>query len=161
MVRVLIAVGVVVVALVVAAVLRRRQSVAAPTRDGYPVPAQLDRNDFAGLAGPAPWLLVVFSSSTCATCADVIRKAEVLRSAQVGIADVDYHAHRDLHAKYAVEAVPMVLVADSQGVVRTSVVGPVTATDLWAAVAEVRQPGSTPSGIAGHCQTERSHSARE
>ncbi len=35
-------------------------------------------------------------------------------------------------------------VADATGVVRASFLGPVTATDLWAAVAEAREPGSTP-----------------
>jgi len=34
--------------------------------------------------------------------------------------------------------VPSVIVADRDGVVRASFVGPVTAADLWAAVAEVR-----------------------
>jgi hypothetical protein len=33
-----------------------------------------------------------------------------------------------------------------------SFLGPMTATDLWAAVAEAREPGSTPGG--GHCQRD-------
>jgi hypothetical protein len=37
-------------------------------------------------------------------------------------------------------------VADAEGAVRASFVGPATATDLWAAVAELRDPGSVPPG---------------
>ena len=40
------------------------------------------------------------------------------------------------------QAVPMILVADRDGVVQASFVGPPGATDLWAAVAEVRDPGA-------------------
>jgi len=36
--------------------------------------------------------------------------------------------------------VPLVLIVDAEGVVRRDFLGPVTATDLWAAVAEVRNP---------------------
>ena len=63
----------------------------------------------------------------------------MLSSADVDVVDVEYGEHRDLHAKYRIDGVPIVAVADARGVVRTSFVGPVTATDLWAAVAEVRQ----------------------
>ena len=37
-----------------------------------------------------------------------------------------------------------ILIVDGDGVVRATFIGPVTATDLWAAVAEAREPGSTP-----------------
>jgi hypothetical protein len=39
-----------------------RQRPAAPPRDAYSVPRQLDRADFA--RPDAPWLVVLFSSST-------------------------------------------------------------------------------------------------
>ena len=45
------------------------------------------------------------------------------------------------------DAVPTIVVADEQGVVRASFVGPPSATDLWAAVAKARDPdedGTTP-----------------
>ncbi len=148
MTQVIVAAAAVVVALVVATVLRRRQAPAAPTQPAYRAPVQLDRADFVA---SEPWLLVLFSSSTCAACADMKRKAQVLASHQVGVVEAEFNADRTLHAKYAVDAVPMVVVADQAGVVRASFIGPVTATDLWAAVAEVRQPGSTPSGVDGHC----------
>jgi hypothetical protein len=145
--QVLIAVGVVVVALAVGAVLRRRRTVDAPTQPTYATPRQIDRSDFAGI--DAPWLVAVFSSAGCVTCADVVAKAEVLRCSQVGVVDVEYSAAPALHRKYHVDAVPIAVVADRDGVVRASFVGPMSATDLWAAVAEVRDPGSSPEPQLG------------
>ena len=63
--------------------------------------------------------------------------------------EAEFNADRTLHAKYAVDAVPMVVVADQAGVVRASFIGPVTATDLWAAVAEAREPGASPEPELG------------
>jgi thioredoxin-like negative regulator of GroEL len=104
------------------------------------VPVQLDRSDFA--QPEVEWLVTVFSSATCATCIDVVAKAEALATAQVAVVNVEYPEHKDLHDRYGIDAVPTVVVADAQGVVRGSFIGPVTATDLWAGVAEMRQPGS-------------------
>lgn len=146
MVQVFIASAVVAVAVVAGLVLRRRQQVAAPTQVHQAMPAQLDRADFAATQ---PWLVVVFSSASCHTCADVVRKAEVLESAGVGVVDVEFTANRQLHLKYRIDAVPIVVVADDQGVVHAGFVGLVTATDLWAAVAEARQPGSSPEPELG------------
>ena len=94
-------------------------------------------------------VVVVFSSSTCHTCADVVAKSKVLACDDVGVYDAEYTAHKDLHRKYAVEAVPLIAVADADGVVHAGFAGPVTATDLWAAVAEVRNPGSSPEPHLG------------
>ena len=134
--QVVVAVAVVVVAVGVGLLLRRRQQVAAPTQPSRAIPAQLDRADFA--AGEQ-WLVAVFSSATCNTCADVVRKAEVLRSADVGVVEVEYASARELHRKYDIQAVPMVAIADSEGVVRAGFAGPVTAEDLWGALADVRE----------------------
>jgi hypothetical protein len=146
--QVLIAVGVVLVALGVGAVLRSRRTVDAPTQPVYAAPAQIDRADFA--APGTPWLVAVFSSATCTTCADVVGKAKVLACAEVAVVDVEYSESAALHRKYHVDAVPIAVVADHAGVVRASFVGPMTATDLWAAVAEVRHPGSSPEPHLGH-----------
>ena len=56
----------------------------------------------------------------------------------------------DLHERYAIDAVPCIVVADEAGVVRASFIGVPTATDLWAAVAEAREPGSSPEPHLGH-----------
>jgi thioredoxin-like negative regulator of GroEL len=116
---------------------RRWGRVDAPTQSRGVVPDQLDRRDFPH-AGHE-WLLVVFSSATCDTCADTVRKAQVLASDAVAVVDVEWSANRELHGRYGIDAVPIVVVADRQGVVRKSFVGPVSASDLWSAVAEVRE----------------------
>ena len=74
---VVLVVVVVVVALVVAEVVRRRRP-DAPTQPPavYEAPAQLDRSDFPG--GDRPWLVAVFTSATCSTCAAAIARASVL-----------------------------------------------------------------------------------
>ncbi|MEZ5139849.1 MAG: hypothetical protein R2711_14115 [Acidimicrobiales bacterium] len=82
-------------------------------------------------------------------CADVREKAAALASDEVAVVELDAVAQRDLHERYGIDAVPMVLVADAGGIVRRDFVGPVTATDLWAAVAELREPGSVPPGCDG------------
>ena len=63
----------------------------------------------------------------------------MLRCSQVGVVDVEYPTATALHRKYNVDAVPMAVIADHDGVVRASFIGPISATDLWAAVAEVRR----------------------
>lgn len=146
MVQLIVAGVVVVVAVVAGLVLRSRQQTQAPTQPSHAVPAQLDRADFEATS---PWLVAVFSSATCTTCADVVRKAEVLRSRDVAVVDVEFTANKALHRKYDIQAVPMVAIADAQGVVVAGFAGPVTATDLWAAVAEARQPGTSPEPDLG------------
>jgi thioredoxin-related protein len=133
-------IGAIVVALAIAVglVLRRRQVVDVPTQPVFEAPAQLDRADFP-VAGQDRWLVVAFTSATCTTCADVARKAAVLESRHVAVVDVEYGAHRELHAKYGIDGVPIVVIADQDGVVRKSFVGPMSATDLWAAVATARE----------------------
>jgi hypothetical protein len=140
--QLLIAAAVLVVALAVGGVLRRRSAVDAPTQPAFSAPVQLDRADFVD--GGAPWLVAVFSSASCTVCADVARKARVLACTDVAVVDVEYSADAPLHRKYHIDAVPIVVIADRFGVVRASFVGPMSATDLWAAVAEARHPGSTP-----------------
>ena len=136
MIQLLVAAGVVAIAVVVGLVLRRRQRVDVPTQVSYDAPTQLDRADFP--EATAQWLVAVFSSASCTSCADVVRKASVLRTEAVDVVDVEYTAAKALHAKYGIEGVPIVVIADSDGVVRKNFIGPVTATDLWAACAEVR-----------------------
>jgi hypothetical protein len=134
--RLAIAVAIAVVAVVVAAVARRRSAPPAPTRTGHTVPGQLDRADFAD--PDKPWLVVEFSSRTCLSCAGTWEKVALLESAEVAVQDVAYQERRDLHDRYGIESVPVVLVADADGVVRSSFVGPPPAADLWAAVAALR-----------------------
>lgn len=148
MTRTFLVVVILAVAVIAAALLRRRVTATdAPTQPAGQVPTQLDRRDFA--RPEAPWLVAVFSSASCHTCADVRAKAAVLECAEVAVDDVEYTARRAVHAKYAIDAVPSLVLADADGVVRASFLGPVTATDLWAAVAEAREPGSSPEPDLG------------
>lgn len=114
---------------------RRRRDV--PTQSVYTTPTQIDRADF--VQPSAQWLVVLFTSATCNTCVDMEAKARVLESPSVAVHFAEFGAQRDLHERYNIQAVPTLLLADSNGVVQQSFVGPVTATDLWAALARVRE----------------------
>lgn len=146
--RLVVALVIVAVVAVVATIVRRRRSPDAPTQRRDVAPTQLDRADFD--RPEAPWLVAVFTSATCAACSSVAAKAAVLACDDVAVHEVEFGADRALHERYGIDAVPTVVVADAQGVVEAAFLGPVTATDLWAAVAELREPGSTPGG--GACQ---------
>ena len=128
-------------AFAVSSVMRRRRP-DAPTQGGFQLPTQVDRADFA--RADAPWLVLLFTSATCDACRDMVGKARVLETRDVAVVEVEYGADRELHRRYSVEAVPSLVIADADGVVRTGFIGPVKAQDLWAAVAECREPGSTP-----------------
>ncbi len=140
MIRLVLAVAIVALASIAADVVRRRRTTDAPTQPAGQIPTQLDRADFGHI--DAPWLIVVFSSSGCSTCADVISKANVARSDDVAVVEVSFPAERLLHERYSIDSVPCLVVADAHGVVQASFLGPVTAADLWATVAEARAPGS-------------------
>lgn len=135
-------------AVAVALVIERRRRPAAPTNVRRTLPGQLDRRDFE--RPEAPWLVAVFTSATCQTCRGVWEKASLLASDAVAVQDVEVTAAPEVHRKYAVDAVPAVVVADGTGVVRAGFLGPVTATDLWATVAEVRAPGTLPAAGCDH-----------
>ena len=126
-----------IVALIVAVLLeRRRKATSGPIRDTYPTPRQLYRADFP--QPRAPWLVALFSSRTCDSCAVMREKVLALASSEVAVCDIEFSERRELHERYSISGVPMVLIADAEGVVRQSFVGPVSATDLWAAVAGIR-----------------------
>ena len=140
--RLLLAAAVVLLAAVIAVVVERRRP-EAPTQGSWTVPAQLDRADFA--RPDAPWLVAVFTAATCHSCAKAVEQAQVLASEAVAVDEAEVTARPDLHRRYHIDAVPIVVVADAEGVVRTSFTGPPSATDLWAAVAGVRDEGGTES----------------
>ena len=145
-VRIVLAVGLIAIACAIAFVLQRRRP-APPPRDVYPVPRQLDRSDFPRAA--TPWLVALFSSTVCDSCDGLPAKLVVLESPEVVTCEIEYHAQPDLHERYGIAGIPTTVVADADGVVRAAFVGAFTATDLWAAVAEARAPGSTPEPELG------------
>ena len=129
-------VGVVVVIALLANLWQRKRQVDAPTQGASEVPSQIDRSDFA--RPDAPWIVLAFTSATCQTCSDIERKVRVLETNSVAIQILEYTAERDLHERYKIDAVPTVLMADANGVVQANFLGPVSATDLWAALVRVR-----------------------
>ena len=129
-------VGVVVVIALLANLWQRKRQVDAPTQGASEVPSQIDRSDFA--RPDAPWIVLAFTSATCQTCSDIERKVRVLETNSVAIQILEYTAQRELHERYKVDAVPTVLMADANGVVQANFLGPVSATDLWAALARAR-----------------------
>lgn len=146
MIRAVIVAVVLVIAVVLNRVLSKR-TVQAPTQADPSMPTQVDRTDF--LEPDKEWLVLAFTSSTCNTCADIERKAEVLKSKSVAVEICEYTAHRELHKKYAIDAVPTLLIADDQGIVRKGFLGPASATDIWAALARVRD--GAPDPHVGDC----------
>lgn len=115
---------------------QRKRQVDAPTQGTSELPTQIDRADF--VRPDAQWIVLAFTSASCTTCADIERKVRVLETNSVAIQILEYTAERALHARYKIDAVPSVLMADSNGVVQANFLGPVTATDMWAALARVR-----------------------
>jgi hypothetical protein len=144
--RVVIAVVLIAVAALVAALLGRRGN-DPPAQDRVEVPRQLDRREFA--RPEAPWLVAVFTSETCDSCARATAKASLFESADVAYEEIPWQTRRDLHDRYRVDNVPLIVVADAEGVVQRSFVGTPSFTDLAVAVAEAREPGSTPHPDVG------------
>ena len=119
----------------------RRRKPDAPSQTTHTVPQQLNRDDF--VSAEKPWLLAVFTSSTCDACQDVATKAKVLASKDVAVQIIEFREMSNLHTRYSIDAVPTTVIADHRGVVQYGVLGPVTATDLWATMARCRDPKSS------------------
>ncbi|MBM3671187.1 MAG: thioredoxin family protein [Actinobacteria bacterium] len=145
-VRLGVAAAVLAIAFLVAWRIRRQRPQATPS-PAMTVPRQLHRADFN--RADAPWLVAYFSSVVCGACKNLGPKVEVLACAEVATHESSYETDRDTHERYSINALPMVLIADREGVVRRAFVGATTATDLWAAVAEVREPGTSPEPTLG------------
>lgn len=138
MIQVAVFVVLVLLAVAVALVAERRRP-APPTRTGYTVPDQLDRADF--VRPDAPWLVVLFSSATCSSCAAAREVVTALEGADVAVQEAEVAAEPALHERYAIDAVPTTVVADADGVVVHHVLGAPAATDAAALRAAVsRRP---------------------
>ena len=140
MARTLIALAVIAGALAVAWLYRRFRP-STPTAPSYSVPTQLERWDFA--QPNTDWLLAVFTSKTCSTCAMVVTAAESLANESLAVQEVEYRRHRDLHQRYGVDAVPLAVLADRSGAVCASLAGPATAAELSALIASVQEQPDT------------------
>ena len=89
---------------------------------GWSIPGHLSREDFN--FRNEPWLVVIFSSESCETCKPVVTEGMKLTSLGVAIQEVTAETNKDLHEKYDIDAVPMLLLVDKFGVVRSSYLGP-------------------------------------
>ncbi|MCY4272132.1 MAG: hypothetical protein OXF00_05760 [bacterium] len=137
MARTLTALAVIAGVLAVAWLVRRLRPATAPAAaPAYSVPAQLARWDFA--QPDAEWLLAVFTSKTCSTCAAVMKAAEGLADESLAVQEVEYRRHGELHRRYTVDAVPLSVLADRSGAVCASLAGPATAEELSALITSVR-----------------------
>ena len=130
--KVLIAIAVMAVGLVVAMIIRRRTESGPAQGKSWTVPVQLHRADF--VLPELPTLIVVFSSATCESCAATWAKVQAHGGGGVAVQDVTYQRDKALHDRYDIDAVPTVVIADSEGVVVASFIGEPSDEDLQKAL---------------------------
>lgn len=130
MISVVVAVVIVIAGIGLAAVIRRRDTGRMAQGPRWSVPAQLERRDFAD--PDAERLVVVFSSDTCDACAHTWDQVNELvePAGDTAVDRVSYQDRSDLHDRYGIDAVPTLLVADREGVVQRSFVGPPDTAEL-------------------------------
>lgn len=133
--RYALALGLLVVAVAIAVVLERRRTPASVPSRRFRVPTHLDRLDFPEPG--VPWLLAVFTSTTCESCRGVLEAVEPLRSPDVAVADIAFQLDRALHTKYEIDAVPAVVAVDAEGEVRASWLGVIDTGELWSTVSDL------------------------
>lgn len=136
MTQIIIVAAVAAVALAIGWYMQRQAPDAPIGIPNHKTPAQLDRQDFT--RPDAPWLVAVFTSATCETCAKVWTSTQLVESDEVAIQNIEAIDDKGLHDRYEITAVPSVVIADAAGVARASFLGPPTSADLWAKLAEVR-----------------------
>ena len=95
---------------------------------GWSIPGHIDRQDFE--FPNDNWLAVVFSSTACKTCEPVVAKSMDLATLGIAVQEVPVETKKHLHKKYAIDAVPMPLLTDKFGVVRSSHLGPIDFEDV-------------------------------
>lgn len=134
--RALLVVALAAGAAAIAALIRSRTRSDPPTRAAWTVPDHLDRREFA--RPDAPWLVAVFSSASCLACRATWEKARALESDSVAVQELEAVAQADLHARYGIDAVPLVVITGRDGTVKASFLGEPPTADLWAAVADLR-----------------------
>lgn len=135
--EIIIVIVVALIALGVGAFMQRRTPDPPVRTTRHVLPKQLDRNDF--VRPDAPWLVAVFTSATCETCAKVWTSTQLVESDHVAIQNISYQEDGELHERYNITAVPSVVVIDESGVNRAEFLGPPTSAELWATLAEVRE----------------------
>lgn len=133
--RLLVLAAVAILAGLVAVVLQKRRP-GGLVATGLSVPGHLNRSDFAGTE--VPWLVLVFSSADCAICAPMVAEAHTLASAGVVVQEVTVESASGLHSRYQIDAVPLFVVADQDGLVRAHHLGPSVPGELGAVLERAR-----------------------
>lgn len=132
MTNVVIAIALGAAALLVAWAVNRRKPKATPAHSGHHVPDHIDRGDF--VRPEAPVLIAVFTSATCASCAAMVATARHVAndvaSDGVVVDEAEVGSRGDVHRRYEIDAVPILVVVDRGGVVRASFAGAVSANEL-------------------------------
>ena len=85
------------------------------------LPIQVDRNDFE--MPVMKWLLVFFSSESCSSCIQVREILSDIPLNSIHIQEVSFPQEKNLHNRYAINSVPIVLIANLEGVVIWSYAG--------------------------------------
>ena len=68
--------------------------------------------------------MAVFTAETCSTCAGVWERALPLGSVEIAVQELEAGRDVVIHERYGIDAVPTLLIADGEGVVRRWFVGP-------------------------------------
>ena len=97
---------------------RRTDSPSVPKSS---LPIQVDRNDFE--MPDMKWLLVFFSSESCSSCIQVREILSDIPLNSIHIQEVSFPQGKNLHTRYAINSVPIVLIANLEGVVTWSYAG--------------------------------------
>ena len=98
-----------------------RRASDSPSVPKNSLPIQIDRKDFN--QPEISQLVVLFSSQTCDSCNKV---RELIRSIPVDsvcIQEVQFPKQRNIHERYGIDSVPIILVANADGVVIWSYAG--------------------------------------
>jgi len=127
--------GAVIIAMAVSAVARKTAGFGQDQRDHH-IPGSVAGSDF-GLDDDG-WMLVVFTSSKCETCATVVEAVSRIDMPNLATAVIEIERMPELHTSYAIDAVPTTIVADPDGVVRKSFLGPVDLPMIELAVSTAR-----------------------
>tara|TARA_Y100001968_G_scaffold331034_1_gene384517 strand:+ start:4449 stop:4898 length:450 start_codon:yes stop_codon:yes gene_type:complete len=85
------------------------------------LPYQLDRSDFNEPS--IDWIFVLFTSDTCDACDVVLNEVSKISFPNVVVQNIDYATNKLLHVRYKIDAVPILLLADRQGIVQWSFAG--------------------------------------
>ena len=76
------------------------------------LPYQLDRSDFS--EPDIEWIFVLFTSETCNACDLVVNEVSKISLSNVVVQNIDFAVNKSLHARYEIDSVPILLLADRQ-----------------------------------------------